>query len=257
MTHPSLKNWCRGYLPALLVTLTAVLGELPAKAETFTPKTTAEIAQAANAAQNQALQEKATQIIKLLSDGQYAKAREAVSPKLAVKLSAEQIEQTWQNLIAGTGRLEKIVKSKVINTINADLVVVTVKFQKVTDDFIVTFNKTGEIVGINFPKLDSIDRIAEIFVNALANNDFTRARGYLHPFLKAELFSQQVEQKWNALIAQTGRVKRIVGTNTRTGSTAESNDVVIVTIEFAKTTQDMFVIFDKDRRIVGVDFPQI
>jgi hypothetical protein len=257
MTHPSWRNWRRSGTLALLASLATVVGALPAKAETFTSKATAEIAQAASANQNQALEAKATEMIKLLSDGQYVKAREAVSPELAAKLSAKQIEQIWQELIARTGKIGKIAKYKVINTINTDLVVVSVQFAKTTGDFIVSFNKTGEIVGVDFPKLDSIDTIAEMFVKDLAASDFLRARGYLHPFLKAELFPQQIEQKWKDLIAKTGPVKRIVRTNTRTGSTVDSADVVIVTIEFAKTTEDLFVIFDEDRRIVGIDFPQI
>lgn len=256
MTDPSWKNFARGCLPTLLVTVTAILSALPTKAETFTPQATPAIAQAASAAQNQALQAKATQIINLLGDRQYAKVREAVSPQLKAKLSVEQVEQIWQKLLTETGKLENIGKSKVINTINADLVVLTAKFQKTTGDFIVTFNKTGEIVGIDFPKLESIEQIAENFVNALANKDFARARGYLHPYLKVELFPQEIEQKWNAQIEQIGTLKRIVRLNTRTGSTADNTDVVIVTIEFAKSTQDMFIIFDENRRIVGVDFAQ-
>ena len=256
MTPFSRKNFTKGCLPTLLVTVTAILGTWPTKAETFTPKATPVIAQTASAAQNQTLQEKATQIINLLGDRQYTKVREAVSPQLKAKLSAEQVEQIWQKLLTETGKLEKIVKSKVINTINADLVVVTAKFEKTTGDFIVTFNKTGQIVGVDFPKLESIEQIAETFVNALATKDFARARGYLHPYLKVELFPQEMKQKWDAKIEQTGPVKRIVRINTRTGSTADNTDVVIVTIEFAKSTQDMFVIFDEARRIVGVDFAQ-
>lgn len=245
-----LKNCTRGCL-ALLVSFAATMGTLPTKAGVIPPASTVEIAQAADAAANETLQMKATQVIELLVEEKYAAARESVSLELAEKLSAEQIEQIWGNLIAATGPVKKITGTKVINTINANLVVVTAEFEKEKDDFIVIFDAQGEIVGIDFPKIDPIDRIAEIFVNALANNDYPRARGYLHPFLKIEIFPQQISTRWEELQRKMGRVKRV-----GKPQVSEGSSVVLVPVEFEKTTQNLFLIFDDDGRITGVDIPQ-
>ena len=36
----------------------------------------------------------------------------------------------------------------------------------------------------------------------------------------------------------------------------DPTDVVLVTVEFAQITEDIFVIFDQDRRVVGIDVPE-
>ena len=245
----------RGF-PGLLLTLIPSVADLPVLAQAADLKAAVEISQLSDEGKNQSLQERAAQIVNLLTGEEYAKVRETISPDLAKKLSAEQMEQIWETLIAATGPVKQQLKSRVLNTINADLVIITTEFEKATGDFIVTFNQDGEIVGVDFPKIDTIDRIAEIFINALATNDFPRARGYLHPFLKTEFFPQKVQQQWQELLQQTGRVKRIVEIQVRTGSTVDEVDLVSVTIEFEKVTEDMLVIFDDSRRIVGVNFPE-
>lgn len=251
----SVKTFGKGCLPALLLAL-APVADLPVRAQSLEVAAKIEVAQSADAAKNEALQKKAVQLLDLLAAKKYEQVRAMVSPELATKLSAEQIEQIWANLLTATGPFKKQLKSHVLNTITADLVVVPAEFEKTADDFIVIFNKKGEIVGVDFPKVDTIDKIAEIFVNALAIKDYARARGYLHPFLKTEVFPQNIQQKWEALLAQTGPVKRIVKTQVRPGSTTDLVDIVIVTIEFEKVTEPLFIIFDENRRITGVDFPQ-
>ncbi len=205
---------------------------------------------------NTNLQTRAMGIIELLNKNQYTKVRDLLSPELGKEISAEEIGQIWQNLVATTGAITKQVNSKVINTIEADLVLVNVDFEKTNGQFIVTFDKQGQIVGIDFPKIDSIDKIAQIFVKSLVENDFPRARGYLHPFLKSEIFPEQVEKQWNNLIKEYGPVENILATEVRTGSSVDHTDVVTVTVQFEKLTTDLFIIFDDDKRIVGVDLPE-
>lgn len=251
----SVKNWGRFCLPVSLLMLAAA-PDLPVKAQSLKLAEKVEIAQSADAAKNQALEEKSAQLLDLLAGEKYAQVREMVSPELAKKLSAEQIEQIWENLLTATGPIKKQLNFQVIETIDADLVIVPTEFEKTSDNFIVIFNKKGEVTGLDFPKVDTVDRIAEIFVNALATNDFTRARGYLHPYLKTEVFPQKIQQEWQGLIRQTGRVKRIVGTEVRPGSTVDKVDVVLVKVEFEKVTEPLLIIFDDNRRITGVDFPE-
>ncbi len=228
------------------------MAELSVQAEISVPTAPTILVQGTDTAANEALKLKAAQLMELLTEEEYAAARESISEELAEKLSAQQIEQIWENLIIATGSVKKFDSSKVINTVNADLVFITAEFEDSTDDFIVTFNQEGEVTGIDFPKIDPIDRIAEIFVNALANNDYPRARGFLHPFLKVEIFPQRVRSRWQELLQQTGRVKKVGKPQINPGS-----KIVLVPIEFEKTEQSLFITFDDDRRITNVDIPQL
>jgi hypothetical protein len=230
-------------------------GILPVKAQFQQIVPSLEIAQSTDPAKNEMLQKRAVEIIDLLVAEKYGQVKENISAEVRQKLSAQFIEQLWDNLLLGTGPVKKYLDINVINTINADLVIIDTEFENTTGEFIVTFNENGEIVGIDLPKIDSIDRIAQIFVTSLANNDYPRARAYLHPYLKTEIFPQQVKSKWDNLLAQNGRVKKIVETQTRSGLGDDRIEMVTVTIEFETTTDDLLIIFDEQRRIVGVDIP--
>jgi hypothetical protein len=243
------------YFPALLMGVTLFAPAVAAQSPNHL--NVKPIAQSPDEAGSAAIARKAAAVIELLAGGKYQQVRESVSPQLAEKWSSEQIEQIWDNLMQATGSLKKQLAVEVVNTINADLVIVGAQFEKTTAKFIVTFDKNQNIVGIDFPKIDTIDRIAENFVNYLAANDYPRARGYLHPFLKTEIFPQQIQGKWEALIKDHGRVERIVETEIRSGSTIDGVDVVVVTIKFENVVDEIFIIFDEERRIVAVDVPTI
>jgi hypothetical protein len=134
-------------------------------------------------------------------------------------------------------------------------VIVTVEFEKVTDDVIVTFNRSGQIVAADFPEFRSISEIGIAFVTALVNKDYGLARGYLHPFLKAEVFPTRVQGAWENLLKRTGPVRRIVGIQVRKGSDTDGVDLVLVTIQFEKLTDTLILVFDDQKQIVNVDFP--
>jgi hypothetical protein len=151
-------------------------GILPVKAQFQQIVPSLEIAQSTDPAKNEMLQKRAVEIIDLLVAEKYGQVKENISAEVRQKLSAQFIEQLWDNLLLGTGPVKKYLDINVINTINADLVIIDTEFENTTGEFIVTFNENGEIVGIDLPKIDSIDRIAQIFVTSLANNDYPRAR---------------------------------------------------------------------------------
>lgn len=253
----SIINRNKQYWSVLILALIVSALELPAKAQSqdviFPPK----IAQSSDAAQNEAIKKKAIQVIDLLASGKYEQVRESFSPQLAQSLSSEEIKEIWEQSLQETGSIKKELDAHVINTITADLVVIDTEFEKTKGQFIVTFNDEQQIVGINFPKTSSVEQISEIFVESLASKNYPKARGYLHPFLKTEVFPQQVQAEWEGLIQQNGQFKKILDTQSSSGSNTNKTDLVIVSIEFEKDTKDLFIIFDEERRIVGVDAPTI
>jgi hypothetical protein len=204
-------------------------------------------------AEKATMQEKAKTMIDLLNRGEYSKARELLAPNFASQLTVEEIQSIWEDTINKNGKIKHQVSSQVIDTVNSDLVVIDTQFEKDQGNIIVTFNEDEQIVGVDFPKLESVFKISEILVQSLAKRDFPRARGYLHPLLKTEIFPQQVQERWDNLQKTNGIFKRVIDTDVREGSSVDESEVVIMTLEFERATKEMLVIFDDQRRIVGVN----
>jgi hypothetical protein len=209
-----------------------------------------------DAARNEALKQKALDILDLARKSQFEKIRAYATPALAQKLTAEDIKRIWEDLIKTTGPVKKVISSHAVNIVNADLVVINTQFKNEQGKFVFTFDSQGYFLGIDFPAVGSVDRIAKNVVQALAENDFVRARGYLSALLKTEIFPQQVQSKWKELLKSTGAFKKIKEITVVPGSMGNQTDVVLVTVEFAKITEDIFVIFDQNRRVVGIDVPE-
>lgn len=208
-----------------------------------------------NDTSSQKIQQKAEDFVDLLAAEKFTQVRSALHPYLRVNWPTSKIERLWGDLLAETGSFIRRGKSRVIKTFNGYLVFVSVEFKNTTDEMLVTLNQDRQIIGIDFPKVETIEEIAQKVVDALATRDFASARGYLHPFLKKDIFPQQMQKEWQQLLLETGPFQRRVKTQVREGSSIDNIDVVLVTIEFEKLTDKLLVIFDRDKRIIGIDFP--
>jgi hypothetical protein len=252
------KKSRKPYLSALLLTFVVSAGSLPVVAQSPNRLAITEIAQSSDDADTQALQRQAEKFVELLGKKDYATARALLEPKLQAYWSVEKIKDLWeQDLLPHEGAFIKIVGSEVNDIINAYVVKVKVQFEKRTDNLYLTFNKKQQLIGLNFPKNKTISEKAEEFVSALAANDFARARGNLNPALKAEVFPKRIRQGWEDLLKKTGPYKRQVKTEVQPSTSPGGVDLVLVTIEFEKVTDNAFILFDSNGTIVGVDFPEI
>lgn len=238
------------FVCVMLLVLTVPTVPLPTHAQTPS-NTTVQIP--LTEAEGKIIQERAKTLINFLSREEYGQARALLDPTLANQLTTEQIKEIWENLINKIGKVQQQVRSRVIDTVDSDLVVIDTKFEQGQGDIIVTFNENKQIVGIDFPKLETVTEISEIVVKSLAERNFPRARGYLHPLLKTEIFPQQVQQQWDNLQKANGQFKRVVDTEIRSGYSVDESEVVTMTLEFAKATKEILVIFDDERRIVGIN----
>jgi hypothetical protein len=246
------------FLSVLMLTSIWSAGSLPINAQfpTDTPATSP--TQPSNSAQEKQLLLVAEQFIQLLGKQDYDSAKATLAPALQSDWSAQRIQQLWEeDLLVRTGSFQSIVKSKAIDAVNVQLIVVTVRFENGEEDLIVTVNPEQQIVGLDFPETKSIEEIATQFVDALAAGDYRKARGYLHPLLKAEAFPQKVQQEWEEMLKLTGPYKQQVGYQVRKGSDMDGVDVVLVTLQFEKATQDLFLVFDDQKQIVNIDFPEV
>jgi hypothetical protein len=93
------------------------------------------------------IQQKAEAFVDALSDKQFDKATKDLNREMKQDWSSINAKEYWQNLQKSTGKFEKRVKS----TVNENLVLVTIQFDKVTEDLFVIFDSQGNIVGVDFP----------------------------------------------------------------------------------------------------------
>ncbi len=210
------------------------------------------VAQSRNVDNSAEIQAYAEKIINLFFSKEFEAVNQSVHPDLREDVSTTRIEGVWATTQAENGTFQKIVKSNVIQTPGSDLVILTLEFDKVTEDWIMIFNDQGEVVGVDFPTSQDIETISRKFIDALVTNDFSQARIYLHPFLKQDLFPQQIQQKWQALTATKGNFQEIKSIKTRQGSSIDDTDIVELDLELGKSDAEMIIIFDSSKSIIGV-----
>ncbi len=205
--------------------------------------------------QKNAIIQRSEAVINLLEQGKYAEIINSLSPSVKTYVTTDLVKTIWENdLIANNGEFKKIVGSKVIDAINADIVTLTVQFAKRTEAIQFVFDKNQALIGINTPSTLSLDEISEKFFNDLARGNYGEARGYLHPLLKTEIFVPQIQSRWQQQLTLNGAFKKVSDVKVKTGSTLNEPDVAIVTVQFANKTADYFIFFDNDRKIVNIDF---
>ena len=242
-------------LSSLLLILTSSFAILPVQAQSQVPKS--EIAQALTDSQKAIITKKAEEFISLLGQNKAKQAREIIPSKLQEYWTAEKIQAVWDtDLIAQFGPYQKILRSKVIDVINADVVKVTVQFSKGTEDVLITFDKQQKPIAFNWPSNKNIEAITKAFANDLGNKNFISARKYLSPLIKAELSPENIQTKWEKLLKRTGPYQKTLSMITESGGTRADQNVVIVKIQFEKVTENLFVFFDENKQIINVDFPE-
>jgi hypothetical protein len=95
--------------------------------------------------------------------------------------------------------------------------------------------------------------VVERFMMALTKGQFVSASSYLSPRLQEEVTQPVLQKKWLNLQLRVGNFVKV-----RKLWRAEKNSLmklVIVTIEFNRLTDNLFVTLDTSNRIVGLDFP--
>lgn len=100
----------------------------------------------------------------------------------------------------------------------------------------------------------AIGQRAEAFVRDISANRLVSARSYLALPLQEELSPQAIAKKWADLQQMAGSFVGIRGA--LVAASGGDQQLVLVTIQFSRLTDNLFVIFDRDGRIIGVDFPR-
>ena len=202
------------------------------------------------------LKQKTEELVELLQDKDFDAVRETLHPDLRSEWSTEKLEQNWNELLSETGSLKQLADLNIVESIQSDLVLSTLDFENGSKDLFVSYNKDGEIIGISFPKTESLEDIAEQFIDYLVTEDYAKARGYLHPFLKEEIFPEQIKEQWQSLLATTGSFQKIDNIVIKESSATDDTHLAWMTVEFAEVTEEMLLTFDGDKNITEVDLTQ-
>jgi len=242
-------------LSSLFLTILVTSAIFPLQVQAQVTKV--EISQTLTDTQKQDIQKQAEEFVELLGKKKSSEARAVLAKKLQKNWTPAQIQALWETeIISQFGPFQKVVSSKAIDIINADVVKVTTQFAKGSENILITFNKNQEVIAVNWPSNKSVEKIAEAFVNDIVAKDYARARGYLSPALKTEFFAENIEKSWENLVKRTGQFKKILDIQHQPGGTTAAANVVIIKIEFEKVTDYLFIFFNQDKQIVNVDFPE-
>jgi hypothetical protein len=236
---------------AVLATVSCLL----APAMVLTPPSSAQERQILTAEQNQQLITTAEGILELVNTGKYTEALNYLIPATRDYITSDQLKTIWEDqIIKNNGSFQEVATAKVIDVVNADIVILNVRFSERSENIEFIFNKDQKLVGMGIPNLQSIDAIATSFINNLATGEYGLARNYLSPLFKTEIFASKLEEEWGKEIKQSGNFKKIVDISVRPGKSLNEPDVAIASVEFERSTNTYFLFFNNQSGIVNVDF---
>lgn len=121
-------------------------------------------------------------------------------------------------------------------------------------EVLVVVDGKGRLEGYHVNATDAkAEDVVRAFMQALSNGYFVTASSFLSERVREEIPPSVLQRKWLTLQSLTGQFRSI-----RKISRAESNDqmkLVIVTTQFNRLTDNLFVVLDNQNQIINVDFP--
>ena len=113
----------------------------------------------------------------------------------------------------------------------------------------------GRVLGWELDQNDTpIKQIATNFITSLSEGRVVDARSLLIRDLQDEITPQDLLNRWKDLEKFTRSFQRLRGTVV--ASEGGPQQLVLVTTQFQRVTDNLFVIFDAQGHIIGVDFPE-
>ncbi|HIK17967.1 MAG TPA: DUF3887 domain-containing protein [Leptolyngbyaceae cyanobacterium M33_DOE_097] len=233
-----------------LLTSTAIATLIPNQAS----KNTMKIAQLFEQSSPQSTQVEAIakKFFTLLAQGKYEQALQYFSPNLKEYATADQLQEIWQVHQKTVGRLievYRVIPSEFPGTYS---VLITVRFEKSTQDFVMTLDKNQRITAINFLELGKVQVKARKFVTALAEGEYTFARSFLSAELKKIYQPELLKQRWQSVLTKTGAFEEIETVSAIKGTNYEA---VELRIKFQNYSGTFLVLFNSLGQIIKVSSP--
>lgn len=142
----------------------------------------------------------------------------------------------------------------VVPAYDASTVEATLQTGAGTRKLLMVINAEGLLEGYHLDLSDqAAERVARDFVQALVDGRFVSADSFLNPDLQAEIPPASLQSKWLNLQSRTGGFVRM--REVLPSEQSGEMKLVMVTVEFTRLTDNLYVILDRNNAIVGVDFP--
>lgn len=106
---------------------------------------------------------KAKTFVDLLAKKDFSAAETYFSDEVKAKLSAAKLEEVWNGLIPQVGNFKRQTTVKTEKIKEAEIVIITVEFEKTSLDFQIAFNKQGKIGGLLFKPSQTSNQNAETY----------------------------------------------------------------------------------------------
>ncbi|HEY9648161.1 MAG TPA: DUF3887 domain-containing protein [Chroococcidiopsis sp.] len=203
--------------------------------------------------QSSAVQTSIRNFFTLLAQQDFEQAQHYMSPSLiTASNSTAQLQQAWQALLRSTGNLIEIRQIYPSEVLGFYTVLVTIRFENSTEDFVLDLDQNQQITAVNFLRLGSIQVSAETFVDAISRGDYALARSYLSADLKRQFLPDAIGQRWEAILTRFGPFRR------RTTSTVvrgANYDAVLINLEFEQNSGEFLIFFNPLGQIIGLQSP--
>ena len=197
-----------------------------------------------------AAQRAAETLLKALSQRNSQVIYEQLAPELRQATTADKVNLRLQNQ-------EKILGSKVLevvsgiddSTVDAELTTPS-GVRKIT----LVFDERGRLLAWEWERTNTpIRQIATSFVRAMSRGEVVSARSLLSLDLQEQISAQELTNRWQNLEKRTDSFVQIRGS--LLASEGGDQQLVLVTTQFSRLTDNLFVILDSAGHIIGIDFP--
>ncbi len=244
-----------GPVPGALVLALATALALPAVAQQAVPVSIPQTQLRPGRSTSSALsevraREAAERILKVVQRRDATARFEQFAPSLQRVTSPAMIEATMKN--------QPALLSWKITGVEPGYDSSTVEATLVTDrgprQLTMVINAKGRLIGYHFDVSDApAEAVVRDSITALSRGHYISASSFLSTSLQEEINQQALQSKWQQLQRLTGNFMRIRKVS-RAENTPEMK-LVIVTTEFNRLTDNLFVTLDSRNQIIGVDFP--
>ncbi len=142
----------------------------------------------------------------------------------------------------------------VVPGLDSSTVTAEIKTSEGPREVLLVVDGKGRLEGYHVNVTDAkAEDVVRSFMQALSNGYFVTASSFLSERVREEIPAPVLQRKWLTLQTLTGQFRRV-----KKITRAESNDqmkLVIVSTQFNRLTDNLYVILDGANQIIGVDFP--
>jgi hypothetical protein len=221
-----------------------------ARAQALVPVTTPRTAQPSSALSEAKARSAAERILQALRSGDANVRYAQFAPRLQ--------RMTSPTLVAAHMSKQPKVLGWTINSVEPGVESSTVEATLTTSagprQLLMVIDDEGQLDGYHFEVGDQpAEKVTRDFIEAIIQGRYVYANSFLSSELQAEISAAGLQRKWQNLQRLTGDFVKLRQIS-RSEGTADMK-LVLVTTQFNRLTDNLYVILDSRNTIIGVDFP--